>query len=366
MNKRLSILIAVLMVLSFTLTACAPAAPAAPAPAVEAPAAEAPAAEAPAAEAPAAEAPAVEEAGKLKVFAAFATPIEEPWDGVIHRALLKAQEDGMIDYTYTDHIGYSGDMERVLREICEKEAPALILGDAFGNEEAVRRVAADYPEIAFAFGSGMGPVEPNFSVFDNWIHEPGYLMGMYAGGLSKTGKVGIVGPYPVAEATRVINAFRAGAREMNPDVTFMITWINSWYDPAAAKEAAQAHIDNGADIIYGYPFGAIEAAANAGLYTFGMMEDQNFLAPEYVVTSAVWNMTPTVEFLVKQVQGGTYTALDLKDFSMVAKGGASLAPLYDLESKLPADLITKVQEKEDMIKAGMFRVDIDEHIPTSD
>ncbi len=363
MNKRLSILIAVLMVLSFTLTACAPAAPAAPAPAVEAPAAEAPAAEAPAAEAPAAEAPAVEEAGKLKVFAAFATPIEEPWDGVIHRALLKAQEDGMIDYTYTDHIGYSGDMERVLREICEKEAPALILGDAFGNEEAVRRVAADYPEIAFAFGSGMGPVEPNFSVFDNWIHEPGYLMGMYAGGLSKTGKVGIVGPYPVAEATRVINAFRAGAREMNPDVTFMITWINSWYDPAAAKEAAQAHIDNGADIIYGYPFGAIEAAANAGLYTFGMMEDQNSLAPDYVVTSAVWNMTPTVEYLIKQIKAESYTAMDLKDFSMFAKGGAILAPLHGLESKIPAELVTKVTEKEEAIRTGAFRVDINEAIP---
>ena len=338
MNKKLYIIISALILVSVALTACQQAAT----PTETA------------------------ETQKLKVFAAFATPIEEPWDGVIHRALLQAQEEGKIDYTYTDHIGYSGDMERVLREICDKEKPALILGDGFGNEEAVRRVAADYPEIAFAFGSGMGPVEPNFAVFDNWIHEPGYLMGMYAGGLSETNKIGIVGPYPVAEATRVINAFRAGALETNPDAKFMITWINSWYDPAAAKEAAQAHIDNGADIIYGYPFGTIEAAANSGLYTFGMMEDQNFLAPDFVVTSAVWNMTPTVEFLVKQVEAGTFTAMDLKDFSMVAKGGASLAPLHGLESKLPADLVTKVNEKEEAIKSGMFRVDIDEHIPTSD
>ncbi len=337
MNKKLLIFISIFMLLTMALTACQQA----PQPTQEA-------------------------ATKLKVFAAFATPIEEPWDGVIHRALLKAQEEGKIDYTYTDNIGYSGDMERVLREICDKEKPALILGDGFGNEEAVRRVAVDYPNIAFAFGSGMGPVEPNFAVFDNWIHEPGYLMGMYAGGLSKTGKIGIVGPYPVAEATRVINAFIAGAKEVNPEAKFLITWINSWYDPAAAKEAAQAHIDNGADIIYGYPFGAIEAAANAKLYTFGMMEDQNALAPDYVVTSAVWNMTPTVEFLVKQVEAGTFTAMDLKDFSMVAKGGASLAPLHGLESKLPADLIKKVNDKEAAIKAGLFRVDIDEHIPTSD
>ncbi|HEX2980696.1 MAG TPA: BMP family protein, partial [Anaerolineaceae bacterium] len=256
MAKRFNLLVAVLMIGVVLLSACQPTATATPAAAEE-------------------------ESGKVKVFAAFATPIEEPWDGVIHRALQKAQEDGLIDYTYTDNIGYSGDMERVLREICEKEKPDLIMGDGFGNEEAIRRVAADFPEIAFAFGSGMGPVEPNFSVFDNWIHEPGYLMGMYAGGLSQSGKIGIVGPYPVPEATRVINAFIEGVKEMNPDAQIMITWINSWFDPAATKEAAQAHIDNGADVIYGYPYGAIEAAAEKGLYTFGMMEDQSSIAPDY-------------------------------------------------------------------------------------
>ncbi len=113
-------------------------------------------------QAPVQEAAPQPENGKIKVFAAFATPIEEPWDGVIHRALEKAAEEGKIEYLHTDDIGYSGDMERVLREICEDEKPDLIVGDGFGNEEAIRRVAADYKEIAFAFGSGLGPVEPNF------------------------------------------------------------------------------------------------------------------------------------------------------------------------------------------------------------
>ncbi len=66
-------------------------------------------------------------------------------------------------------------MERVLREIAENKKPAAIFGDAFGNEEAVRRVGPEYPEIAFVFGSGLGPAEPNVAVFDNWIHEPAYL-----------------------------------------------------------------------------------------------------------------------------------------------------------------------------------------------
>jgi len=128
--------------------------------------------------------PPPEEAKTLSVFGAYATAIEEPWDGVIHSALQKAQADGRIAYEFTDDIGYAGDMERVLREVSEQQKPDIIFGDAFGNEEAVRRVAKDYPEIAFVFGSGGGPAEPNFSVFDNWIHEPAYLSGMLAGGLN--------------------------------------------------------------------------------------------------------------------------------------------------------------------------------------
>ncbi|HMN63278.1 MAG TPA: BMP family ABC transporter substrate-binding protein, partial [Anaerolinea sp.] len=161
MHKKVSVVLAVVVVLSLLLAACAPAATPTPA--------------------------AQEGPKKLKVFGAFATPIEEPWDGVIHQALLKAKDAGKIDYTYTENIGYSGDMERVLRDVCDKQAPDLIMGDAFGNEEAVRRVAADYPKIAFAFGSGFGPSEPNVAVFDNWIHEPAYLLGMLAGGLTKSG-----------------------------------------------------------------------------------------------------------------------------------------------------------------------------------
>ena len=89
-------------------------------------------------------------------------------------------------YTFADDIGYAGDMERVLRETAEQDQPDIIFGDAFGNEEAVRAVAADYPDIAFVFGSGGGPAEPNFSVFDNWIHEPAYLAGMIAGGVTES------------------------------------------------------------------------------------------------------------------------------------------------------------------------------------
>jgi basic membrane lipoprotein Med (substrate-binding protein (PBP1-ABC) superfamily) len=301
----------------------------------------------------------------LKVFGAFATPIEEPWDGVIHAALQQAQSEGKIEYTYTENIGYSGDMERVLRETSEQQQPDIIFGDAFGNEEAVRRVAADFPEIAFVFGSGLGPSEPNVSVFDNWIHEPAYLIGMLAGGLTESGTIGVVGGYPVPEVNRLTNAFIAGAKGVNPDARVLVTFINSWFDPAAAKEAALAQIDAGADVLYAERFGVIEAAAENGLWAFGNMSDQNALAPDYVVSSPVWNMTPTVNYIINQVESGAYTAQDLKDFSMVAKGGASLAPFHATETNLPPELVAMVREREQQIKSGLFRVDIDEAQPAA-
>ena len=303
--------------------------------------------------------------GKIKVFGAYATPIEEPWDGVIHQALNAAKDAGTIDYTYTENIGYSGDMERILREVADQQKPDIIFGDGFGNEEAVRRVAKDYPNIAFVFGSGLGPADPNFSVFDNWIQEPAYLSGMLAAGMSKTGTIGVVGGYPVPEVDRLVNGFIKGAKEINPNAKILVTFINSWFDPAAAKEAALAQIDGGADVLYAERFGVVDAAKEKGLLAIGNMSDQNSLAPDTVITSPVWNMTPTVNYVIAQVKAKAYTALDLKDFSMMAKGGATLAPFHNLESKIPADLMATVTKRQSDIMSGLFRVDVDEAQPAA-
>ncbi len=300
----------------------------------------------------------------LKVFGAYATAIEEPWDGVIHRALEKAEKAGKIDYSFTDELGYSGEMERTLREVVAKDKPDIIFGDAFGNEDAVRRVAKANPKIAFVFGSGGGPVSPNFSVFDNWIHEPAYLLGVLAGGLTKTNKLGVVAAMPVPEVNRLTNAFIAGALSVNKKVTTKVTFINSWFDPATAKDAALAQIGAGVDVLYAERAGVIEAAVEKNKWVFGNMSDQRSLGPKNVVSSAVWNMSPTVDYIVSQVAGGTYTSMELKDFSMVAKGGASLAAINaKAKTGVPAALVAKVNALKKQINAGTFRVDINEAQP---
>ena len=252
---------------------------------------------------------------RLTVFAAYATSIEEPWDGVIHEALLAAEVEGRITYTWKDAIGYRGDMPAQCDSLHDIAAgdnpPDVIFGDAFGSEEAVREVAAQYPKIAFVFGSGLGPAEPNLSVFDNWIHEPAYLSGLLAGSLTQTDIIGVVAGFPVPEVNRLVNAFIQGAiRETNLDVKVKVDFINSWYDPALAKRTAETQIAGGApalaccvrgDVIFAERLGAHEAAQTKGLVAFGNMSDQNALAPDTIVSGPVWHMQPTVNYVLTQV-----------------------------------------------------------------
>jgi len=260
-------------------------------------------------------APTAATSGRLKVFAAYATPLEEPWPSIIHAALSAEKDAGTIDYRYQDNIGYKGDMDKILRKEIETNKPDIIMGDAFGNEDIVAKVAADNPKIAFAFGMPGGPVNPNLSVFDNWIHEPAYLSGLIAGKLTKSNKIGVVAAMPIPEVNRIVNGFIQGAKESNKDAQVSVSYINSFFDPAQAKEAALAQIAAGADVLFAERFGVIEAAKEKGIPAFGAMKDQNELAPDTVVTGPVWNMRPTAQYLIDQVKKGAYQAQDLKDFS---------------------------------------------------
>ena len=308
--------------------------------------------------------PAPEKGAKLKVAAVFTTPIEEPWDGCVHLALLKARSDLGIEYQWAESVPRP-DYERVVREFADRGFP-LIMGDAFGSEEAVRRVARDFPATAFCFGSGLGPVEPNFSVFDDWIHEPAYLCGMIAGKLTKTHIIGLVGGYSVPEVNRIMNAFIAGAHETDPEVKVKVSFINSWFDPPKAKEAARAQIASGADLLFGERYGVIEAAKEKGIPAFGNMVDQSSLAPDTVISSPVWDMWPTVQHVVNAVRSGTYRSMDYAGWTMMRKGGARLAPFHRFESRLSPGVREMVRKRTGEIMDGVFRVPIHEKIPVSD
>ena len=300
----------------------------------------------------------------LRVAAVFETPIEEPWVNQIHVALVKATEEMGIEYTWSESVK-SADFARVMREYAEG-GYQLIMGDSFGAERIARRVAADYPDVAFVFGSGIGPAEPNFAVFDNWIHEPAYLAGLIAGKMTKSNVIGVVAAMPIPEVNRITNAFLGGAREVNPEVRAKVSFIGSFFDPPKAKEAALAQIEAGADVLYAERFGVIEACVEKNVLAISNMSDQSELGPDHVITGPVWDMYPTVEQAVKVVQAGVFAAQDMGGFSYMAKGGSYLAPFHNFADRLPDDVKQIVEEKTAEIMAGNYRVEVDESTPKSD
>ena len=300
---------------------------------------------------------------KPLIYGVFATPLEEPWDGAIHAALTEAAEAGDIEYKHVDNLSTSDAMERSLRDIAANEKPDAIMGDAFAAEEAVRKVAAEFPDIPFAFGSGEKPVPPNMSVFDNWLQDPAYLAGMLAGGLTKSDVIGVVGAMPIPEVNRIVNAFVQGTKETNPDATVKVSFINSFFDPAAAKQAAQAQVSAKADVLFAERDGVIAAAKEADLPVIGMMVDQHEEAPKHVATSLIWNMGPTVQAVIKQALNGP-EAVDLGEYSFMKDGGSDLAELNTgIVGGIPDDLVAKIQAKEKAIMDGSFETPIDESVP---
>lgn len=304
-------------------------------------------------------------ADKIKVAGIYTQPIQQKWDARLHEALAAAQDRGEIDYVYSEKVSNT-DYIRVLREYAESGV-ALIVGEAFGISREARAVADDYPNVAFLMGDSFGPHGSNFAVFDNYIHEPCYLMGILAGSMTSSNRIGMVGGYPIGEVNRLFHAFMNGARSVNPDVEFKVTFIGSWYDPPKAKEAAFAQVEAGVDVLYAERAGVVDAARENGIIAFGNVNDMNKEenGTDVVVTSALWHMHAAISNAIQEVKEGRFVAVDYKEWTMMQKGGASLAPYYEFEDRIPADAKAKVEQLAADILAGNYVVEIIDDEPKS-
>ena len=300
---------------------------------------------------------------KLKVAAVYTVPFEQQWVSRLHKALKAAEARGEIEYKASENVS-NADYERVMREYATA-GNTLIVGEAFAVEAAARKVAKDFPKVSFLLGSSGKPQAPNLSVFDNFIQEPAYLSGMIAGGVTKTNKIGMVGGFPIPEVNRLMNAFMTGAKEVNPKVEFSVSFINSWFDPPKAKEAAFAMIDKGADVLYAERFGVSDAAKEKGKLAIGNVINTQAQYPDTVVASALWNFEPSADRAIKLVRSGKFTAEDYGQYSMMKHKGSELAPLGTFEKKVPADVVAKVVAKEKAIHDGKFTVKVDDSQPKS-
>ncbi len=301
----------------------------------------------------------------ISVAGIYTVPVEQQWVSRIHLAAEAAKEAGQISYTFSENTANT-DYPRVMREYAEAGVK-LIVGEIFGVEQEAREVVLDYPDTAFLLGSSLpaDPEYPNLAVFDNYVQDASYLSGIIAGAMTETGKIGMVGGFPIPEVNRLMHAFMAGVRETRPDAQFQVSFIGSWFDPPKAKETAFAMIEGGTDLLYAERFGVSDAAQEKGILAIGNVIDTQSDYPDTVVASAIWHFEPTLQAALDAINAGTFKAADYGVYSFMKEGGSSLAPLGTFEGKVPQSALDLVAEREAAIKSGEFTVEIDDSEPTS-
>ncbi len=354
MFKNTMKIFALLAVIAMMLGACAPAATPTPAPEQPAAATEAPAA---ATEAPAA----VEQPKELKIAILSTTPKEEPWNTVllqaVERVIAKNPHGMKVTYTFQESVD-TPDGERVMRELANSGEYGIVWGHSV-YPDAMLALGPEFPDIAFVGGgSGFEPMGGNLYWVNMYVHEAAYLAGIIAGKMTKTNIIGAVAGFPYENVNMPINGYFDGAKSVNPDVEVKMAYIDSWYDPPKAKEAALSQIAAGADFIYAERFGPFEAAKEKGVYAIGHYMDQNELAPETVVTSALALWDPCVEAIIDAwwehtVNGVAYNAstTEAMTFFMPA-GGTDIAPYHGFYSIIPQDVKDLVEETRQKILSG--------------
>ncbi|MQV34021.1 BMP family protein (plasmid) [Sinorhizobium meliloti] len=296
-------------------------------------------------------APAVRASAPIKVAGVHASPVENAWNSVLHKALQDAAAEGVIEYVFSE--GISGtDYPRAMREYAEQGAK-LIIGEAYAVEKQAREVAADYPETAFVLGSSGKESGGNFGVFGTWNHDGAYLAGMLAGKMTKSNVVGSVGAMPIPEVNMLINAFAAGVKAVNPDAKHLVTFIGTFFDPPKAREAGLAQIDAGADILFGERIGTADAAKERGLKSVGSLIDYTPRYPDTVFANALWGFRPILNAAIADVSAGKPVGKDYTAFGLLKEGGSDIAYVKGVA---PADAEAAMEAKRAEIKSGAFEV----------
>ncbi len=233
----------------------------------------------------------------------------------------------------------------------------LVFGHGFEFQEAAAAVAPDFPKTVFITTSG-NTVRPNVAPLRFMLEEAAYLEGMLAASLSKTGKAGAVGGLAIPSVKSTIIAFEGGAQAVAPGFSVVTSYIGNWEDVGAAKEAALALVQQGADFLFhnadAAGLGVFQAAQERKVLVFGANKNQNDIAPDAVLASAVLDIPRAFVTVAEQVKGGTFVAqiekLGMRD------GVVSLAINPKLAGRIPADVTARVEAARQQILAGTLTV----------
>lgn len=290
----------------------------------------------------------------LAVAFVYVGPVGEAGWSFAHDAARRAVERSFgtqVRVTAVPSVHEGSDAERVLRDLVA-QGHRLIFATSFGYMEPALRVAADHPAVKFEHATGF-KTAPNLRTYDTRSYEAAYLAGLVAGGVTRSGLLGVVGAMPAPAVLNGINAFTLGALAVNPRVRTRVVWINEWFNPPRETEAAQSLFNLGADVLMATTDSpaALEVAQRVGKHGFGLSSNMSRFAPKAHLGSIINDWAPYCVKAVRDVIDGRWS---VGHAWWGMKEGA--VDLVGVPEDLPAALKARLNATRGGLRDGSFAI----------
>jgi len=280
----------------------------------------------------------------------------------MYEALINIQSDmggpDKMELVYSESMFVVDDAAAAIRDYATQGYDLIVAhGSQYGS--SLQEIAPDFPETSFAWGTTVDTFGlPNVFAYEARSEEGGYVNGVMAANLSKSGVIGIVGPIETGDAKLYIDGFELGAKETNPNVVVNINYIGSFSDVALAAEAANTHIGAGADVLAGTAqmvVGAVGVAEENGALWFGTQASQTSLAPDIVVANQVYRWEVILTDMIDLIRSGTYGG---KAYALTLENGG-LEMEYNPDFALPDDVKAMADETIQKIIDGTIKIEFE-------
>jgi simple sugar transport system substrate-binding protein len=256
---------------------------------------------------------------------------------------------GKVKTSFVESVPEGADAERVIRQLAAG-GNQIVFTTSFGYMDPTVKVAPAFPKVVFEHATGYKRAA-NVGTYIARFEEGRYLAGLVAGKMSKSAVAGYVSAFPIPEVIRGINAFAIGMREANPKATVRVVWINTWYDPGKEREAAEALVAQGADVIMQHTDSTapVQAAEAKGVYAIGYHSDMSKFGPKAHLVASIHDWTGYYQSVVEKVMKGEW-----KPEAYVGGLKEGMVKMAGWGPMVPAEVKTLVAQKEEQIKTGTF------------
>lgn len=273
-------------------------------------------------------------------------------------AVQAERGEASFELAYSEAMFVVEDAAAAIRDYASQGFDLVIAhGSQYGS--SVAEIAPDFPETSFAWGTTLDAFADqgitNVFAYEARSEQGGYVNGVVAASISQSGIIGVIGPIETGDAKLYVDGFRAGVMATNPGAQVNVNWTGSFSDVALASEAAQTHINAGADVLTGTAqmvVGAIGVAQERGVAWFGTQSDQASLAPGIVVASQVYHWEVLLRQMLDLIQGGTLGgqafAIDLANQGEVIQFNSGYA--------LPADVRALADQTVEGVADGTIQI----------